>query len=127
MDLNLANSMAAERGFIDWRGDDRAAALVNASDYMRRYRLRPTLTADEQTTVNLATLLIARDLLLNTAPALRASAGVKKTEKQLNTLKTSIEYFEGSNDPYPTITAMLAPLAVRADGGPSYFSGIQSL
>lgn len=127
MDLNLANSMAAERGFIDWRGDDRAAALVNASDYMRRYRLRPTLTADEQTTVNLATLLIARDLLLNTAPALRASAGVKKTEKQLNTLKTSIEYFEGSNDSYPTITAMLAPLAVRADGGPSYFSGIQSL
>lgn len=127
MDLNLANSMAAERGFIDWRGDDRAAALVNASDYMRRYRLRPTLTADEQTTVNLATLLIARDLLLNTAPALRASAAVKKTEKQLNTLKTSIEYFESSSDPYPTITAMLEPLAVRADGGPSYFSGIQSL
>ncbi|KQN28100.1 hypothetical protein ASF00_09330 [Sphingomonas sp. Leaf34] len=125
MDLELADSMAAVRGFTDWTGDDRAQALVNASDYIRTYRLRPTLTPPEQDTVNLATLLIAIDLLDNPAPALRSAPAVKRTEKQLGNLKTIAEYFEASNDPYPRITEMLAPLLVRAGaGGGGIYSGI---
>lgn len=117
--------MAAVRGFTDWTGDDRAQALVNASDYIRTYRLRPTLTPPEQDTVNLATLLIAIDLLDNPAPALRSAPAVKRTEKQLGNLKTIAEYFEASNDPYPRITEMLAPLLVRAGaGGGGIYSGI---
>lgn len=119
--------MATARGFTDWRGNGRAAALLNASDYIRGYKLRSTLTDDEQVTVNLATLLIARDMLTNDAPALRASAPVKKTEKQLNALKTSTEYFEVPADPYPRVTAMLAPLAARTGGTGGFYSGILSL
>ncbi|TCP92750.1 hypothetical protein C8J42_102526 [Sphingomonas sp. PP-CE-1A-559] len=125
MDLELADSMAALRGFTDWTGDDRAQALVNASDYIRTYRLRPTLTPAEQDTLNLATLLIAIDLLDNPAPALRSAPAVKRTEKQLGNLKTIAEYFEASNDLYPRITEMLAPLLVRAGaGGGGIYSGV---
>ena len=125
MDLELADSMAALRGFTDWTGDDRAQALVNASDYIRTYRLRPTLTPAEQDTLNLATLLIAIDLLENPAPALRSAPAVKRTEKQLGNLKTIAEYFEASNDLYPRSTEMLAPLLVRAGaGGGGIYSGV---
>jgi hypothetical protein len=81
----------------------------------------------EQDTVSLATLLVARDILLNPAPALRASAAVKKTEKQLNTLKTSTEYFDAPVDPYPRVTALLAPLLVQPSTGGGFYSGILPL
>lgn len=127
MNLAKADAMAIARGMDDWPLDSsRDTALVNASDYVARFRLRPIVTEADQDRLDLATFLLAAEFLANGTPAIRPLATVKKTEKQLGELKTSTEYFEGGTDPHPHITALLAPLAPRSSSA-AYYSGIQRL
>jgi len=119
-DLSTANALADERGFDDWSAQsalDRTRALIRAGDHLRRYKLRAELTADEQTLLDLATLLVARDLLTNDTPlSLRSAPQVVKEAKEGAGFKKSVEYGEAPADPYPDITALLASLCVVPAG-----------
>jgi hypothetical protein len=127
MDLFKADAMALARGLTDWPLDSgRLTSLVNASDYIARFRLRPIITPADQDRLDLATFLLAVEFQENGVPAIRRQATVKKTEKALGDLKTATEYFEGSTDPYPHITALLAPLAPRTASA-GFFNGMQRL
>lgn len=115
-DLSTANALADERGFTDWAAQpalNRTRALVRAGDYLRRYKLRAELTADEQATVDLAALLVARDLLTNDTPlSLRSTPQVVKESKEGAGFKKAVEYGDAPADPYPDTTILLAPLCV---------------
>lgn len=130
--ITTADQLALERDYTKWTNAqpvEKLPVLARASDYiLGRYYLRSDLTETETARVDLATFLIANDLLANPDTlALRASQPVKKTNKELKGMVTSTEYFEAPADPYPQITAMLAPLlvtdAVSTGGG--FYSGRQ--
>ncbi len=94
--------------------EDQKAALAKALDYQRAfYPVRATLTADEQLTFNDGIALLAYEML--DAPALRSSQAVKKLKEQSSSgAQIETEYEASASDPYPQITALLAPLAPRA-------------
>lgn len=121
--------MAALRGWEDWSAgteDDRTTALANALDVIATYDLRSGLDEAAQAKVDLATIIVARDLLVNGHPSARAAQPTRKTEKELAGMKVSIEYFDAVRDTYPQVTALLAPLIVRRGGG-AVFNGLVSL
>lgn len=93
---------------------EQQAALAKALDYQRAfYPVRSSLTAGEQLTFNDGIALLALEML--DAPALRSSQAVKKLKEQSSSgAQIETEYEASASDPYPQITAMLAPLAPRA-------------
>lgn len=131
-DLTTANQLAADRGYQEWidaQPEQKMPLLARASDYiMGRYLVKSTLTEAETAKLDLATFLIANDLLANPGSnALRAEQPIKKTDDRLGAMVTTVEYFDAPADPYPTITALLAPLVVTApiSTGKDFYSGRQ--
>lgn len=113
----------------DWPSDVAAqqAAFAKAMDYQRAfYPIRATLTPVEQLTFNDAISLLALEMI--DAPALRATQIVKKLKEQSSSgAGVETEYEASPADPFPQITAMLAPLAPRAapQNGAARFSRLQ--
>ena len=112
MNVSDANELALIRGDIDWAdagSGEKAAALVRASDYiLATYRLRGELGDDEQALVDLATYLVARDLLLNPVPLpTRSSAPVTKETNKLAGMENTVEFGAAPVDPFPIVTGIL--------------------
>lgn len=115
MDVTQADAFNAARGYTNWAGTNvvKAAALVRAQDYIgANYNLRSTLTTQEQSRLDSATCLLARDMLTDTSASIRAQATVTKESKELSGMKKSVEYADAPRDLYPYVTALLTPLCV---------------
>ena len=93
---------------------EQQAALAKAMDYQRAYYpVRSDLTPIEAMTFNDAIALLALEMV--NAPAQRSSQIVKKLKEQSSSgAAVETEYEASPSDPFPQITAMLAPLAPRA-------------
>lgn len=103
---------------FDWptNPDEQKAALAKALDYQRAfYPVRSTLKDAEQLVFDAAIALLALEMV--TAPAMRATQAVKKLKEASSTgASVETEYEATPSDPYPQVTAMLAPLAPVAAG-----------
>jgi hypothetical protein len=117
MDITQANAYNTLRGYTDWIGSDavKMAALVRAQDYITaNYTIRDNLTATEQTRLDGAIYLLARDMLTSNTQTLRATAAVIKESKEGAGFKKAVEYADAPTDLYPYITILVAPLCVSA-------------
>lgn len=105
-------SFHAKRQNYGWPSnpDEQEAALARALDYQRAfYPVREILTPSEEATFNSAIALLALEMVPGLA--VRATQNVKKL-KEASSTGSSIEteYEDAPTDPFPLITAMLAPL-----------------
>jgi len=111
----------------DWPSTlaNQQAALAKAMDYQRAYYpVRSTLTPTEQLVFNDAIALLALEMV--EAPALRATQDVKRLKEQSSTgALVETEYLNATSDPFPQITAMLAPLAPAPQSTAVRFSRLQ--
>ena len=113
-DIEDANTFHAARGYTDWEeldNDDKSAALYRATDYIAaHYTIKTNL--NEAETLRLATgrYLLARALADDKTP-LRITPAIKKEAKEFQGMKKSVEYGDSPSDPFPVVTALLAPLA----------------
>lgn len=100
----------------NWPSDDaeQHAALAKALDYQRAfYPVRSPLTLPEQFIFNDAIALLALEMV--DAPALRSSQAIKKLKEQSSSgAAIETEYAASASDPFPQVTALLAPLAPRS-------------
>jgi hypothetical protein len=114
--IQSISAFHAKRQNFDWPPTpaDQEAALAKALDYQRAfYPVRDPLLPIEEATYNDAIALLALEMI--TAPPARAERVVKRL-KEASSSGSSIEteYEASTSDPFPMITAMLAPLAPRA-------------
>lgn len=104
------------------------SAFAKAMDYQRAYYpVRSALTPIEQMTFNDAIALLALEMV--TSPALRSTQAVKKLKEQSSSgAAIETEYEASPSDPFPQITAMLAPLSPRStpNGGAVRFSRMRA-
>lgn len=131
----------AARGITAWvlaTDAAQAAALVQATDYIEAlYRAHsvpltlgqalqfPTFADGLPSRVKRATIVLALDALSGPL-AVRATRGIKQENKSLDGVgSTSVTYDDaGPSDPFPHVTAILAPVAsLRSAGGDSVVIG----
>ncbi|WP_454883993.1 hypothetical protein [Sphingomonas oryzagri] len=118
-DIAGADAFHQARGNVDWPTTtaDKSAALLRAGDYIAaHYNLKPTLSDAEQVRLDNATYILALELSDDKkVPALRASAPVTKSDREMSGAfggKIITEYGDAPIDPYPDVTAWLAALGV---------------
>jgi len=112
-----AINWCAARGYTDWTAlsiDQKTASLLQAQDYiLANYQLRVTLSSGEQTRLDTATYLLAREFAAR-QPTLLQSAPVKELKEQVGSLITDTTYAAAPTDAYPQVSGLLAPLLVSA-------------
>ena len=125
-DIDDANTFHSTRGYTDWSDlslSEKSAALLRASDYIAtHYTIKPDLSEAEQGRLSYGRYMLARALAADKTP-LRATPAVKKEARELQGMKKSVEYADAPLDPFPTITAWLAPLAPIVIAGQSVRMG----
>jgi hypothetical protein len=104
---------------FDWPEDlaEQQAAFAKALDYQQAfYPVRSTLTPQEAVVFTNALALLALQMV--NAPPVASERAIKKLKEQGSSgAAIETEYESKPSDPYPLITAMLAPLApVKASG-----------
>ncbi|BAI95687.1 hypothetical protein Sj15T_00310 [Sphingobium sp. TA15] len=126
--INQANDFHTARGNTAWTGDDsiKQAAINKADDYILAYYA--PFKSDVQTTdarYIAAYALLALEFLAD-APTLKSSQTIKSKEVKSGGQSIKTEYqdadIDPSDDPYPLITAMLAPLRANSGGNTITFS-----
>jgi len=91
--------------------DDQKSALAKALDYQRAYYpVRATLTDAEQSIFDDAIALLALEMVAGVP--VRTEQAVKRLKEQSSSgASVETEYLGAVADPFPQITALLAPLA----------------
>lgn len=113
-ELDDANSFFEARGNRVWKAlPNKDALLLLAGDYiLANYNVKSTLSETEQVRFNTAKFQLALEFA-KAAPTLKATAPITKSDKTMEGVgETLIEYGDAPVDPYPTITALLAPISV---------------
>ena len=117
---NTYNELRGNELWSDLEAAQARALLQDADDYVRGVYgpIRTDLTTDEQRMFDGIVCRLA-SIFQTKPPAVAATAAIKKESKEgANIGKKETEYFEGPSDPYPYITAVIAPFrrAVSATG-----------
>jgi len=119
MDITVseANAYHALRGNEDWQffGSDaeKLAALYRASDFIRRtYRL---ITSDvSDALVREATIMLAPTI--DKLAERQAAASIESMKESLEGVGSTETKFRISEDPFPEISGLLAPVAAASGG-----------
>jgi hypothetical protein len=114
--IEQAQIYNAVRQNIEWENLTPTQArtlLTDAEDYIRSvYKIRPNLTAEEGRMFDQLVCRLAATFQTNPPHAAPAPA-IKSKSSGLGSMKSEVEYFEASSDPYPRITALVRPFLVR--------------
>lgn len=126
--ITQANDFHTSRGNADWTGDDtdKQAAINKADDYILAYYApfkSDVLTADARYVAAYALLALE---FLTAAPALKTSQTIKSEEVENDGQSVKTTYQDADIDPridpYPLVTAMVAPLRASLGGNTITFS-----
>jgi len=113
--VTFANAYQSARGNTAWSSLDNteaSALLQDAEDYIRSvYKVRTTLSVDEQRIFDGLVCRLAGTFQI-APPSVGAPQMLKTEKKELAGMKKELEYFQGSSDPYPYITAAIRPFLV---------------
>lgn len=128
--LTQANTYNAIRRNADWDEldtDEAEALLQDAEDYIRSvYAVRTDLAVEEQRIFDGIVCRLAAIFQKN-PPPVDAAPAIKKESKEGAGFKKSVEYADGSSDPYPYITAVIRPfLQTKYGSGPGVYVGVVS-
>lgn len=115
--LEQIDTFHADRGNAEWAALDaegenknRTAALLNALDYIEATYAPLVAEYEAQTRYLIALAILALRLAQNPETGV-ASPVVKSEKKEGAGFKKEVEYFEpASSDPFPGVTALIAPL-----------------
>lgn len=125
-----ADEVHTVRGNTEWTNlssTEKTAALAKADDYITAHYLpfKADVEADNQRLV-IATALLALEIQTNPV-ALKADPAIKSEEIESDgdSIKTTYQDADKApyTDPYPLVTALLAPLRVAASTGASISFG----
>jgi hypothetical protein len=111
------NAARKNDDWLDLTPTSANALLVDAEDYIRgAYSIRADLDIDEYRMLDAAICRLAA-VFQKSPPQVTPSQSLKKDIKEGAGFKKEQEFFEGSGDPYPYITAVLRPLLAQASTG----------
>lgn len=127
-DANSYHALRATPGWLEATDDQRNAALVRATDYLKityRFTIDPLADDEVNPLLAMATKIMAGYALSETLQESRSEAFIVEREEEGEGVgKERFKYSEGTRDRFPIVTKLLAPIVENGTSGTSYVGNL---